>query len=458
MIKRIAQKLSSLRQKRDLTVGSISKNIWILALPLVVGNFLQSMFNLVDMFWVGRLGPSALAAVAMSGSIMMILFTMVIGLATGTTAMVSRFIGAKKTVEAAQVAAQSINISVFGSIFIAVLGYVFAGGMLKLLGAPPDVLRLGSAYLQIIFLGSFSVFFFFIFFAVLRGSGDAVTPTLVLMFCTLINIVLDPLLIFGIGPFPRMGVAGAALATILSQLVGVAIGLEILLRGRSHLHLHIKYFKVNWDYLYRIIKIGIPSSLQMSLRGIMGVILMAIVAWFGTFAIAAYGVVFRLIMVLMMPGFALADASAILVGQNLGAQKPDRAERSAWTTAFYYMGFMIMVGCLGFIFAPSIMRVFNPNVEVVKIGTDFMRIAAFSYVFTAFGIVLGRSMSGAGDTISPLILTFIALWVIQIPLAVILSKSMGLRGIWFSFLIANSVNGIITILWFKVGKWKHKKV
>ena len=424
----------------------------------MVGDFLYTFFNIVDMFWVGKLGPSALAAVAIAGSLMMVVITFVMGIATGTAAMVSRFYGSKKEEAAAEVAAQSIMLGVFAWLILAVLGFFNAEAILSVMGAKAEVLTMGISYLQVIFVGSITLFFFFIFVSILRGAGDAVTPTLVLVLSTVINIILDPFMIFGWGPFPVMGVTGAALATVISQLVGVVIGMEILLKGRSHLKLHAKYFKPNWDYITRIMKIGIPSSLQMGLRSAMGVVLMTIVASFGTFAIAAYGVVFRLIMVLMMPGFSMSNSAATLVGQNLGAGNPDRAEKSAWLTASYYAIFMLVVGTIGFIFAPALVRAFNPNATVVSIGVNFLRTVVFAHVFVAFGIVLGRSMAGAGDTVPPLVITFITLWVIQLPLAVILSKLIGLQGIWYSYLAASIVVGILTMTWFRLGKWKLKKV
>lgn len=458
MIKRIAQKVSAFRQKRDLTTGSISKSIWFLAIPLVVGDFLYTLFNIVDMFWVGKLGPSALAAVAIAGTLMMVVITFVMGIATGTAAMVSRFYGAKNEEDAAEVAAQSILLGLFAWVILAILGFFNAETILRLMGAKAEVLTLGISYLQVIFVGSITLFFFFIFVSILRGAGDALTPTLVLVLSTVINIILDPFMIFGWGPFPEMGVTGAAVATVIAQLVGVVIGMEILVKGRSHLHLHTRYFKPNWDYIVRIMKIGIPSSIQMGLRSTMGVILMSIVAAFGTFAIAAYGVVFRLIMVLMMPGFSMSNSAATLVGQNLGAGNPDRAAKSAWLTAFYYAIFMLTVGSLGFIFAPLLVSIFNSTPEVVQIGTTFIRIVVFPHVFVAFGIVLGRSMAGAGDTISPLIITFITLVIIQLPLAIILPKFIGLKGVWYAYLVANIAVGILAMTWFSVGKWKLKKV
>ncbi|MFA4858792.1 MAG: MATE family efflux transporter [Candidatus Margulisiibacteriota bacterium] len=458
MLHKIKHGFSRLRQKRDLTSGSVAKNIWILAIPLVLGDFLQTCSNLIDMFWVGKLGPDALAAVAMSGSILMVVATFLMGIATGTTALVARYVGAKNDREAARFAAQSIVMGLAASFVLAIFGFLFSHQLLIFMGAKDTVLIYGTDYLRIIFLGSLTMFFFFIFFAILRGAGDAVTPAVVLMFCVVIGATLEPFLVFGIGPFPRLGVAGAALAEICAQMVGVIIGTEILLRGRSHLHLHLHDFKINFAYMWRIIRIGFPTSLQMGLRSLMGVVMMLIVASFGTGAIAGYGVVLRLSMILMLPGFSLANSAATLVGQNLGAGEPERAEKSAWLTASYYAVFMAVVGILGFVFGPQVIHFFNSDPQVVAVGTAFIRITIFSYLFVPYGIVLGRSMAGAGDAVSPLIITFIGLWLVQIPLALILARSIGLNGVWLSFLIANSINGVITMGWFKVGRWKHKIV
>ncbi len=452
--------LSRFQKERDLTSISITKGIFILAVPMIISNLLQTAFNLVDMAWVGSLGAEALAAVSMSGAILMILMFVMIGIGIGTTAMVARFVGAKKFPEADNIAMQSLIMGFFGSIIFAAAGFFISPWLLQLLGAEANVVSLGTGYLQITFLGIIVIFYMFLIAAILQGAGDAVTPMLILGFSILINIILDPLMIFGIGIFPRMGVNGAALASVIAEAIGSAVALEVLLRGRSRVHVRMENFRMDLDGMWRILKIGLPASVQMSLRGLMGVVLVAIVAGFGTFAIAAYGVGLRLSMFAMMPGFALGAASGTLVGQNLGAGKPDRAVATAWTTVGYYLIFMVATSALFFFFAPYLMLVFNRNPEVVSIGSEFLRIIAWSNLFVAVGVILGRSISGSGDTVPTMIFTFISLWIIQVPLAVYLSRvpALGVRGVWFAILIAQVVLAILNTSWFQLGLWKYKRV
>jgi putative MATE family efflux protein len=457
MIKRI---IHHFRKERDLTTGSISKAIWILAIPMIVSNMLQSAFNLVDMAFVGRLGPVALAAVAMAGQILMIVMFLMIGVGAGTTALVSRAIGEKNRAKADNIAMQTAIIGLIGSVVFGTIGYFASPWLLKFLGASPEVIEVGTGYLQITFAGIMALVYMFSIAAVLQGAGDAATPMIILGLSTILNIALDPLLIFGIGIFPRLGVNGAAWATVISRGIGAIIALEVLLRGRSRVHVRLKYLKFDFDIIWRILKIGIPASAQMTLRGLVGVVVIAVVAGFGTAAVAAYGVGIRFHMLAMMPGFALGMAAQTLVGQNLGAKQPDRASRSAWTTTGYYSIFMLTMSALFIIFAPSLILIFNNDPQVLEMGTNFLRITAWGYLFIAFSLIFNRSLSGAGDTISPLILTFVALWLVQLPLAIYLSRipGLGVNGIWIAVVASYVVQGITTVAWFQTGKWKHKKV
>ncbi|OGC23702.1 hypothetical protein A2291_04030 [candidate division WOR-1 bacterium RIFOXYB2_FULL_42_35] len=457
MIRRLLHKF---QKERDLTTGSISKNIWILAIPMIISNMLQAGLNLVDMFWVGRLGAAAIAAVAMSGSLLMIVMFIMIGVGIGTTAMVARAIGENDQAKADNAAMQSLILGFFSSIILALIGYFSAPFLLKLLGADAEVLTLGLGYMRILFVGVNVIFYIFFITAILNGAGDAATPMIIAIIMTVANIILDPLLIFGIGPFPRLGVDGAALASVLAEGIGSIIALEVLLRGRSRVHVRLQYLRVNFLIIFQILRIGVPASAQMILRGFLNLALIVVVAGFGTQAVAAFGVCIRFNMLALMPGFALGMAAATLVGQNLGAKKPERAMASAWLATGYYAVFMGAMTVLFLIFAPSVIAFFNNDAQVVEIGTNYLRISAWGYVFVALGIVLSRSLSGAGDTIVPLIITFVALWLVQIPLAFYLSRftSLNLDGVWVAILVAYLLQGTMTAIWFQMGKWKAKKV
>lgn len=441
--------------RRDLTQGSIPKNIWRLALPMMGANIFQDLFNLVDMFFVGKLGPSAIAAVAMSGILLMLGMTIGMGISIGTIAMISRFAGAGKREKVQNVAAQAIFLGLISSLVLGVVGYSFASPILSLLGASKDVLPLGVAYVKIIALGSITLFLTIALNSSLQGIGDVVTPLKILTLSTILNIGFDPLLIFGIWRFPKMGVAGSALATVIARGIGL-----IFLLYLSHPLFKLRDMRIDWAIIRRIVRIGIFGSLQMLTRNLAALVLIRIVAIYGTFALAAYGVGMRLRMAVMMPGFGLANAAAILVGQNLGANRPDRAERSGWLATGFYEIIAISAAVLFILFSKGLIKVFNTNPEVIKLGSLYLRFLAFSFFFIALSVVLGRAMGGAGETRSPMLVTALSLFGFQIPLALILARFLNLRttGIWAAILISSIVQGIVMTLLFLRGKWKRRRV
>ncbi|MCU0641762.1 MAG: MATE family efflux transporter [Candidatus Margulisbacteria bacterium] len=442
-------------RERDLTSGSLPKAIWILAIPMMLGNMLQAAFNLVDMIWVGRLGPDALAAVSMSGSILMVLMFVMIGVGVGTTALVARSIGAKEKAKADHYAMQSLLLGLIGSAVFGLIGYFLSPLLLALLGADRAVAALGTGYMQIMFIGVVVMFFMFLISAVLQGAGDALTPMIILAISVLLNIVLDPLLIFGIG-FPKMGVNGAAWATVIAEGIGSLVALEVLLRGRSRVHVRLADFRVDWGAMGRILSIGLPASVQMSLRGLMGIALITIVARFGMAAVAAYGVVLRINMIAMMPGFALANAAGTLVGQNLGAKKPERAVASSWLALGYYLLITLLLGVLFFVFPEPLMLIFNDQAGVVTVGVELLRYTAVGLPFLAVGLVLGRAINGSGDSLPTAFFTLVALWFVQVPLAFYLAGRLGLTGIWVAILIAQVVLALLNYGWFQTGFWQRK--
>lgn len=448
----------SMQIRRDLTEGNIIRNIWFLALPTVVTSALWDLFNIVDMIFVGKLGPSAIAAVSMCGMMMGIIFTIAIGITTGTVALISRFFGAKDFKTADNVVVQTIFLAITASVIMGIGGYFLATPVIQLLGAKGNVVVLGSQYFKIISVGSFTIFITFSLTSTLRGAGDALTPMKVLIFSTVLNIILDPLLIFGIWIFPKMGVAGSALATVIARGIGMLLLINIFIKGHSYFHLKPKDLTLDIRMMWRIIKIGFFGSLQVLVRNISMLILLRIVAIYGTFTIAAYGICMRLRLAAMMPGFGFAQASAILVGQNLGANKPGRAAQSAWTTTGLYEILMGIFAILLLIFAPSIIKIFNTNPEVVRVGIQFLRILSLTLVFIALSLVIGRSFNGAGDTLSPMLITGFSLLLFRIPLAILLAKMWGTPGIWFGIAISDVVQGGIMSGWFIKGKWKEKKI
>lgn len=444
--------------QRDLTDGSIVRNIWYLALPMMVGNLLQDTFTIVDMIYVGRLGPAALAAVGMSGTIQGMLFTVIFGIYMGTIAAVARFIGAKDTEKAENVAMQSLIMGIFCYVVIAIFGYIFSPAMLKALGAEPDVIQQGVPYMRISFVGSITMILSVIFSAILNAAGDAILPMKVLAVATVTNIILDPIMIFGWLGFPEMGASGSALATVVARGIAVAIVIPVITSGKAIIHLKFSNLKVDFPLMLRIIKIGIYSSIQAVIRNLSALILTRIVAVYGTFAVAAYVIGMRLRMVVLMPGFGLGNSVSTLVGQNLGANKPERAERSTWITVGFAATVMGFIGLIYIVFAKTSIAIFNSHPDVVKLGVNQQYLTAWSFGFIALSIVIGRAFNGAGDTLSPMIITSFTLIVFQIGISIILSRKLGVNGIWIGITASNIIQAIMMAFWFNTGRWKSKKV
>ena len=446
--------------KRDLTKGSIIKNIWVLALPMVIEMLMQSTFNIIDLFWVGKLGATAIASVSLAGVILMVYFSIIMGVATSSSALVARRIGEKDNQGANHIIIQALFLGIILSLVFGYIGFVNSGFFITVLGASSDVIREATPYLEIIFAGSITIVFLFLINGIFRGVGDAVEAMYVLLFSNVLNLVLDPLLIFGIGPFPRLGIRGAAIATIFARLCGVILQLFILLHGNARIKLSLEKISIDFSIIYRIIVIGIPASGQLFLRMVAMLVIMRIVTLFGTLAVAAYGIVIKIFQFILFPGFGFGNAAATLVGQNLGAGSPKRAELTAWITGFFNMALLGGVAVIFFIFAPTLIKLFSKDIQVIKFGISCLRIIATSYLFIGLGVVLSRSLMGAGDTISPFIINAFTLWVLQLPLAFILAKSFGLgvNGIWTAIAFANIINVLITASWFRVGKWKYRKI
>jgi len=331
--------------------------------------------------------------------------------------------------------------------------------MLRALGARGIVLQLGTDYLEIILGGGLMMVYLFLLNAIFRAAGDARLPMFIMIGATVLNIILDPLMIFGIG-FPPMGVAGAALATVLSRGLASLLGLYILFQGYSRVRVHLRKWCFDIKTIIRIARIGFPNSIQMALRSLVGLVLMAIVAQYGASAICAYGIGLRVFSIVLMPGFALAGSAATLVGQNIGARKFSRARTSAASAAGFNSLLMGAVGVLFFIFSANLISMFSSNSNIIKLGSEYLKITSFGYIFVGQGLVLGRSLMGAGDTTAPLLISAFALLGIQIPLAILLPNHLhiGISGIWWAILISSILQSMLIIFWFNLGRWEFKKV
>jgi len=443
-----------------LTEGSIIRNIWVIAWPLTLSHLLLATYHVVDMYFVAKLGAVAIATVVMGGTISNIIWMIMAGLGTSIRAMISRFIGAKQEKAAAEVAAQSLLLSLMLGALIGLFGSLFAQPILVLLGAEPEVLSLGVAYIRILAIGEgLSTLLMHSCKAILEGAGNAKTPMRILIYSNLVNMALLPLLIFGWGPIPPLGVNGAAWATIIAEFWGAILFLRFL--GATTIGPEIfRRLRPDGPTLRRMIRIAFPRSLQRGLEVLTAVILIRLVADFGTVAVAVYGIGFRLDLALKSPGWGLGTAADTLVGQSLGALKPGRAEKSAWLVAGIYVLLNGVVGLL-FIFIPEkVMAFFTIDPEVIRLGVPFLQIMYWAFIFMAVGMIFERALGGSGDTVSPLVITAIGLMGLKIPLALLLPHFMGLGvlGLWLAIALSYATWGVGMALWFHRGGWKQKEI
>ena len=453
--------MSSNRQRKinnDITEGKLRSSLWKLSMPMMVGALFHNLFSLVDLFFIGRLGHIAVAALSISGIILAIVIMVAIGLSTGTTTLIAHYTGKKDYTSADNVLFQTIILSVICSIGMAVIGIHFIKPILQIFGISPEVIPSASIYLKIIFSCSIITFLFFSFNQALRGSGDAVTPLKILILANIINIILDPLFIFGIGFFPEMGVAGSAIATVLSQAAALLLLFRHLLFGKSSLHFHRGIFKINIPVMVRIIKIGGFSSLEILLRQLSFLLLIRLISSFGVAALAAYGIVIRLRMVVMMLGFGMGGAAAVLIGQNMGAGQYKRATQFGMKALKYYEVTIVPIAIMFFAFSYQIVSTFSNHAEVIALGSNSLRFIAITLPFLAFSLILGRGINGAGDTIAPAILTGIAQLGLRIPIAylMVFTFKLGIVGIWLGINASDIFQGLVMAFYFKQGYWQKR--
>lgn len=443
---------------KKITEGHLVAGLFSLATPMLLQALLQNLQSIIDLYFVGSLGESAVAAVSASGTILFVLTPFLMGASVGTIALVSHFTGEKKDDLAAKTAGQSVVISIFFGILIAIVGFLFSEQLFSLMKTPPEVIEAGMNYMQISLYFSFTIFILFLGNAAMQGAGDAWTPMKIMALSNVINIILNPVLIYGLGPFPRLEVAGAAWATVIAQFIAAIWSLSRLSSGK----LHLKLCKTDWlpdaSLCWRIAKIGLPGAGQMLLRSLMNAVMFRIVAPFGTLALAGYSVATRLNMMVLMPAFSFGNASAAMVGQNLGAGHPDRAEKAAWVAVGIEGMVMVVASFVLFFYAPFFLKRFITDPEAIRVGAEYFHIEAPFYIFSALSIILSRALGGAGASIGPFVMNAVALWGIQVPLAHFMAARFGTKGIWWAMAITQVFYGLITAVWFKMGKWKHKKI
>jgi putative MATE family efflux protein len=445
---------------QDYTSGNLNRAILLLAIPMVLEMVLESLFAVVDVFFVGRLGADAVATVGLTESLLSLIFAVAIGLSMSTTAMVARRIGEKDPEDASVAGVQAIVLGLSVSLLVGVPCFIFAPKLLQLMGAMPDIVATGSGYARIALGGSGAILMLFLNNAIFRGAGDAAIAMRLLWVSNVINLVLDPCLIFGLGPFPRMGVTGAALATFTGRSIGVLYQFYRLGKGTECLPSLVRHLRVNLAVLWRLLRVSITGILQFAIAHTSWIGLVRIVSTFGAAALAGYTIAIRIIIFVILPSWGLSNAAATLVGQNLGAKKPERAESSVWRTGFYNMVFLGAVGVVLIVFAEPVVRLFTQDPEVVPLAASCLRILSYGNIGYAYGMVMLQAFNGAGDTITPTWVNLFGFWFLEIPLAYWLAIPMNLRsrGVFFSIVIAEGCIAAAGILLFRRGRWKEQKI
>jgi putative MATE family efflux protein len=445
---------------QDYTAGSLNRAILLLAVPMVLEMVLESLFAVVDVFWVGRLGANAVATVGLTESMLSLVFAVGIGLSLSTTAMVARRIGEKDPEGAAVAGVQAIALGLIVSLAIGLPCFFFAPRLLQLMGASPEIVATGSGYTRICLGGSCAVLLLFLNNAIFRGAGDAAIAMRLLWVSNIINLVLDPCLIFGWGPFPRMGVTGAALATFTGRSIGVSYQFYRLLKGTERIRILARQLRLHLDVLWRLMRVSLTGILQFAIAHTSWIGLVRIVSMFGAAALAGYTIAIRIVIFVILPSWGLSNAAATLVGQNLGAGHPERAEKAVWRTGLYNVIFLGAVGLIFILFPVPIVRLFTHDPEVVRLGAACLRIISYGNLGYAYFMVMMQAFNGAGDTITPTIVNFFGFWLLEIPLAYGLAIPLHMRsnGVFVSIAIAESAMAGASAILFKRGKWKRQKI
>ncbi|HEV8037762.1 MAG TPA: MATE family efflux transporter [Bryobacteraceae bacterium] len=456
---------SSLREavmgsSQDFTQGSISRAIVLLAVPMVLEMIMESLFGVVDVFWVAHLGADAITTVGLTETCLTVVFVIALGLSMGATAMVARRIGEKDEAAAGLVAVQAIVVGLVVSAITAAIGYFYAADLLRLMGATENVVRLGTGYTRMIFGGSVTIFLLFLINAVFRGAGDAAVAMRVLWLANIVNICLNPCLIFGVGPFPRLGVTGSAVGTTIGRGIGVAFQLWILTSGRGRFVIRAPQVRLDFAVMARMVRLSLTAIFQYMVQMASWIGVVRIIASFGSAAAAANTLAIKIIIFAILPSWGMSNAAATLVGQNLGAGKPERAELSVWRTGFYNMLFLGTVGLIFATFAEKIIGIFTNDPAVVPIAVSGLRLLSYGNISYAYGMVVTAAFNGAGDTFTPTILNLICFWVVQIPVAWLLAfhTSLGPRGAFIAVLISDTLLALLGIIWFRRGAWKRTVV
>jgi len=445
---------------RDWTQGNVFHNLLQLSWPIVVSNTLMMLGPTVDMIWVGKLGSVAVAGVGVSGIAMELVMGGMMGLAMGMRALTARFIGAGNPEGANHVAQQALVLTAGYALLLALVGAFFAESILNLFGLEPEVVAAGVDYLRLQFIGSIAMACRMMAEGAMQASGDTMTPMRIAIIYRVFHVALCPFLVFGWWIFPPLGVLGAAVTNVVSQVLGSSIGLWILFSGRSRLRLTLRNFRIDPGMIWRIVRIGLPSLVGGIQRTLSSFLLMWFMAPFGTIAVAAHSINQRIEMILFMPGMALGMASGVLAGQNLGAGQPDRAEKGVWMAIGLVQSLMVVLSIVMLVWAEGVISIFNTEPSTVAIGSTFLRISAAGYFVMGFMSVLMQTLAGAGDTVPMMVIMVSTTWAVTIPLAYFLPDiaNLGPLGIRWAMVAAIVVGAAASLIYFRLGRWKTRRV
>ena len=445
---------------RDFTAGPLGTAILILAIPMVLEMVMESVFAVVDVFFVGRLGAEAVATVGLTESMLAVVYTIAVGLAIGATAMVARRFGEGDRDGAAHAAAQALTLGLSVSVVIGIAGALLAPRLLALMGASPAVIATGSNYTRMMLAGNASIVMLFLVNAIFRGAGDAAIAMRVLWLANALNILLGPCLIFGLGPFPRLGVTGPAVATTIGRSTGVLFAATRLFSGKGRLAVRRQHWRLDPALLGRIVRVSSSARVQVFIGSASWIGLTRIVSAFGSDAVAGYTIGMRVVLFALFPAFGISNAAATMVGQALGAKKPERAERAVWVAGGYATAFLGLVGVSFVLFAPAIVGIFTSDPDVARYAIQCLRIVALGFLFYGYGMVFTQAFNGAGDTRTPTRLNLGIFWLFEIPLAWLLADRLGVgpHGAFIAITAAFSLFALVGALLFRRGRWKTIRV
>ncbi|MFO7445124.1 MAG: MATE family efflux transporter [Ignavibacteriaceae bacterium] len=444
----------------NILEGSMDRAIILLAIPMMLEMLMESLFAVVDIFFVSKLGVNAIAVVGLTESMLTIVYSLGWGLAMGTTAMVARRVGENDIGGAAVAGVQSLYLAFMVAIPLSLPGIIYAEDLLRLMGAGEAVISEGAVYTKVALGGNIVIILLFLINGIFRGAGDAALAMRSLWIANGLNIILDPMFIFGFGPIPAMGITGAAVATLIGRSTGILYQLYHLFKSNGIIKIHKENWMIKGDIITKLIRLSAGVTGQFIIGSASWIFMIRIISRFGSTALAGYTIAIRVVIFTILPAWGISNAAATMVGQNLGAAQPERAEKSVWRTGLYNMGFMGTLMIIFLLFAKSIVSFFTNEPEVVEFASNCLNILALGYLFFAFGMVIMQAFNGAGDTKTPTILNFFIFWIFQIPLAYLLAIVLNFEstGVFISIVSSESLYSVIGFFLFKRGKWKTVQV